>query len=62
MEEFITDGYFKLQQSLSHSQQQVDELLKPLTEKPGVSEFNYDRRESIDYVSRNLKRSLIDLQ
>ena len=55
MEEFITNGYYKVQQSLTNSQQQVNELLKPLTDSevpPGRSPF---RKENINSVSRNLK-------
>ena len=63
IEEFMTYGYFKIQQALSNSQQKVEELLNPLFEDKSISESAWSKpKEDIDTVSKNLKNSLSGLQ
>ena len=52
MEEFISNGYYRVQQSLTNSQQQIDELLKPLLGDDTKSEFGSKPKENIDNVSK----------
>ena len=52
MEEFISNGYYRVQQSLANSQQQVNELLKPLFADDIKGEIGSKPKENIDNVSK----------
>lgn len=62
MEEFIGNGYFKVQQKLANSQKEIEELLGPVTGFLQKSEGSQGLKENIDAVSRNMRNSLLDLQ
>lgn len=61
MEEFISNGYFKIQQALTNSQQEIQELLEPITESQNKNNKS-GIKENIDAASKNLRNSLLDLQ
>ena len=60
----MTNGYFKIQQSLANSQQEVEDLLKPLFDEGVLADTrdSSNPKGSIDNVSKTLRRSLQDLQ
>ncbi|CAI2377913.1 unnamed protein product [Moneuplotes crassus] len=62
MEEFIANGYYKIQNALFTSQKRIDELLEPLSDHKSYPGIPSNNKDTIDSVSRHLKNSLIDLQ